>query len=227
MRERALPLAIQLPPLHAIVDVEVANQHGWTALDLALACLDGGARVIQLRAKVAASGDFLDLCDAVIARAAPYADARIIVNDRVDLARMCGAAGVHVGQDDLCPAAVRRVLGDDAIVGISTHSTAQVTEVLAMPVSYVAVGPVFGTTTKDTGYPAVGLALVEAAVALCGARPVVAIGGITLERAGSVWRAGATSVAVIGDLLAGNDPAARVADYNRVANRVASGDLEM
>ncbi len=209
---------LPLPPLHAIVDVDVAERGGWTPLDLSLACLDGGARLIQVRAKSWASGPALALCDAVRARATAYPGARIIVNDRVDLARMCGAAGVHVGQDDLHPSDARRLLGDDAIVGFSTHSTKQIADALALPVTYVAVGPVFGTTTKDTGYDAVGLSLVAAAVDACGARPVVAIGGITLDRAESLWRAGAASVAVIGDLLVGGDPAARVASYNRVAS---------
>jgi thiamine-phosphate pyrophosphorylase len=188
-------------------------------VDLAVAYLDGGARLIQLRAKTWASGVFLQLCDAVVARAAAYEGARVIVNDRVDLARLAGAAGVHVGQDDLAPADARRLLGDDAIVGVSTHSTGQIAEALAMPASYIAVGPVFGTATKQTGYEAVGLTLVAAAVRAAGGRPVVAIGGITLDRAESVWAAGATSVAVIGDLLVDRDPAARVASYNRVASR--------
>ena len=139
--------------------------------------------------------------------------ARIIVNDRVDVARMAGASGVHVGQDDLPPAEVRRLLGRDAVVGCSTHSIAQIDVAVHEPVSYIAVGPVFGTTTKDTGYNAVGLELVRAAVQRSGDIPVVAIGGVTLDRAASVLAAGATSVAVIGDLLATGDPTARTAAY--------------
>ena len=198
------------------MDVEAARRAGWQAADLARAFLDGGARFLQVRAKDLPSGSFLALCDAVVAAAAPYG-ALVIVNDRVDLAVMCGAAGAHVGQDDLPPAAARRLLGAEAIVGCSTHTVAQIEAARLEPVTYVAVGPVFGTRTKDTGYAAVGTALVAAAAARCAGRPVVAIGGITLDTAADVWRAGAASVAVIGDLLAGGDPAARVASYNRLA----------
>ena len=206
-----------IPKLHAIVDVDVASAAGWLPLDLVRAYLDGGARTIQIRAKTLASGPLLALCDAAVRLAAPC-DAAIVVNDRPDLARLSGAAGAHVGQDDLPPADARLVLGAGAILGVSTHSVAQLRAALAEPVSYVAVGPVYGTATKDTGYTAVGLALVAQARALAGEMPVVAIGGITLERAPQVWAAGADAVAVIGDLLAGGTPSARVASYNRVAS---------
>jgi thiamine-phosphate pyrophosphorylase len=122
---------------------------------------------------------------------------------------LSGAAGVHVGQDDLPPSAARRLLSEGAIVGFSTHTIAQVEGALSEPISYVAVGPVFGTRTKDTGYTAVGLDLVGTAAQLTGAAPVVAIGGITLENARSVIDAGAAAVAVISDLLLGNDPRGR------------------
>jgi thiamine-phosphate pyrophosphorylase len=144
--------------------------------------------------------------------AAPFG-AAIIVNDRVDLALMAGASGVHVGQDDLPPAAARRLLGAEATIGYSTHTLAQIDAGVAEPISYIAVGPVFGTYTKETGYAAVGLTLVTEAARRARGRPVVAIGGITLERAPEVIGAGASSVAVITDLLAGGDPAARVAAY--------------
>jgi thiamine-phosphate pyrophosphorylase len=143
----------------------------------------------------------------------------VIVNDRVDLTRMAGAAGVHLGQEDLPPDAARRLLGPGAVIGYSTHTIDQI-EQAAEAVSYVAVGPVFGTRTKDTGYDAVGVALVREAVRRAGGRPVVAIGGITLDTAAAVWAAGATSVAVISDLLAGANPSARVDSYNRLASAV-------
>ncbi len=153
----------------------------------------------------------LSLADALVARASSYG-AAVIVNDRVDLARLSGACGAHVGQEDIAPAAARALLGADAVLGLSTHTPAQLRDAAGAPVTYVAVGPVFGTTTKDTGYTAVGLDLVSLA-AESTARPVVAIGGITLDRAASVIGAGASMVAVIGDLLAGGDPAARVRAY--------------
>jgi thiamine-phosphate pyrophosphorylase len=194
--------------LHAIVDVELAVRAGWTPIDLARAFLDGGATLIQLRAKQLGSAAFLDLADAAVRLVGPY-HASIIVNDRADIALMCAAAGVHVGQDDLPPSAARRMLGERAVVGLSTHNMDQVERALREPISYVAVGPVFGTHSKETGYAAVGLELVESAARLAGELPVVALGGITLENARSVIEAGATSVAVISDLLVGNDPRGR------------------
>ena len=148
-------------------------------------------------------------------RAAEPYRAGVIVNDRVDLAVMSRAAGVHVGQDDLAPAAARELMGDAAIVGYSTHTSAQIEAALTQPISYVAVGPIFGTATKDTGYTAVGLELVRSAAALARGLPVVAIGGITLETAPAVLEAGAAGVAVISDLLTGGDPRGRIAAYVR------------
>jgi thiamine-phosphate pyrophosphorylase len=202
------------PSLNAIVDADAAARGGWTPINLLRAYLDGGATFLQLRAKQLESGPLLDLCDIAVTMARPYG-ASIIVNDRVDVARIADAAGVHVGQDDLPPAAARRLLRADAIVGLSTHSVAQIEAAMREPVSYLAVGPVFGTSSKDTGYEAVGLELVAAAARLAGARPVVAIGGITLDTARAVLEAGATSVAVIGDLLSTGDPAAQVRAYLR------------
>jgi thiamine-phosphate pyrophosphorylase len=201
-----------LGPLHAIVDVDVAQAHQWSPVDLARSYLDGGARLLQLRAKHLASGAFLTLCDSLVQAAAPY-HASIIVNDRADLAALAGAAGVHVGQDDLAPAHARRLVGPRGIVGFSTHTGPQIEAAISEPISYLAVGPVFGTRTKDTGYTAVGLELVTTAARLSSGIPVVAIGGITLDTAESVLQAGATSVAVIGDLLADGNPRGRVAAY--------------
>jgi thiamine-phosphate pyrophosphorylase len=203
------------------VDVELAARAGWAPLDLARAFLDGGATVIQLRAKQLPSSAFLELADAVVGIASPY-QATIVINDRADIALLSAAAGVHVGQDDLPPAAARRLLGERAVVGLSTHTIAQIEQAVGEPVSYVAVGPVFGTRSKETGYDAVGLRLVDAAARLARTAPVVAIGGITLENAESVIAAGAAAVAVISDLLAGNDPRVRVQGFvQRLArNRV-------
>jgi thiamine-phosphate pyrophosphorylase len=201
-----------LGPLHAIVDVDVATHASWAPLDLAAAYLDGGAPLLQIRAKHLASGPLLNLCDGIVQAAARYR-ASIIVNDRADLAALAHANGVHVGQNDLTPSEARTLLGPTGIVGFSTHTVPQIEAALREPITYLAVGPVFGTKTKDTGYSAVGLELVSTAVRLAGKMPVVAIGGITLETASSVLEAGATSVAVIGDLLAHGNPHARVAAY--------------
>ena len=166
-----------------------------------------------MRAKNLGSGAFLDLAGAVVEIARPVA-AAIIVNDRADLAVLAGATGVHVGQDDLAPSDVRRVTGPDAVVGRSTHTAEQITQALDEPISYLAIGPIFSTVTKATGYDAVGYQSVAHAASRAAARrlPVVAIGGITLETAPRVIEAGAAAVAIIGDLLTAN-PEARVREY--------------
>jgi thiamine-phosphate pyrophosphorylase len=164
-----------------------------------------------LRAKTLASGAFFDLVLAIMEEARPL-QAQLIVNDRADIARIAYAAGVHVGQDDLLPEDVREVVGPQAIVGYSTHSIEQIEGAVRMPITYLAVGPVFATHTKDTGYEPVGLTLVREAATRARNLPVVAIGGITLDTARSVIDAGASTVAVITDLLTA-DPASRVRQY--------------
>jgi len=183
-------------------------------VDLASACLTGGATFLQVRAKQAASGWLLDTTAAIVDRARD-ADAIVIVNDRADIARLANADGVHVGQDDLAPGAVRSIVGPARLVGVSTHTAGQLEAALREPVDYVAIGPVFSTATKDTGYAAIGLDRVRAAAwaARAAGLPLVAIGGMTLERAGTVIDSGAASVAVIGDLLSTGNPEARVREY--------------
>ena len=192
--------------------MDAAGAAGWAPLALASRFFDGGATLVQLRAKQLASGPLLDLAEALVALARPYG-AHVIVNDRVDVAVLSKAAGAHVGQDDLAPADARNQLGPGAILGVSTHDTRQFSRALQEPATYLAVGPIFGTRTKDTGYAPVGLDLVREARRLGPSTPIVAIGGITLSTAQSVLDAGATAVAVIGDLLAGPDPRARVGEY--------------
>jgi thiamine-phosphate pyrophosphorylase len=202
----------QLPPLYAIADEETAQRHGWSVPDLARAYVAGGARFLQVRAKTASSGAFLRWCQE-ICDAGGAAEVLVVVNDRFDIALMSGLSAVHVGQGDLPPGPARRWLGEGGTIGLSTHTREQVDRALDEPISYLAVGPVFGTRTKETGYEAVGLSLVEYAAARAGSIPVVGIGGITLGNAGSLLDAGATSVAVIGDLLATGDPVARVREF--------------
>ena len=199
-----------------IVDLDAAERAGWSVVDLARSFLEGGATLLQIRAKTAASGRLLDLTTSIVEMARAYG-AIVIVNDRADIARLAGAGGVHVGQDDLAPTDVRAVVGDAAMVGLSTHTAAQLESAVRQPVTYVAIGPVFGTTSKATGYDAIGLDAVHAAAARArtAGLPLVAIGGVTLERAAAVIEAGAASVAVIGDLLATGDPRNRTREYLR------------
>ena len=207
-------------PIDPIVDAELAQRHGWDPVELARRFLAGGATLLQVRAKSVSSRRLLALTDAIVADA-HRVGARVVVNDRADVAALSGADGVHVGQDDLAPAAVRQIVGPRALVGWSTHTVEQIEATLGWPIDYVAVGPIFGTTSKDTGYSAVGLDLVREAARRAG-RPVVAIGGITLESAGAVLEAGASAVAVISDLVTAPDPADRVAAY-RAALATADG----
>lgn len=164
----------------------------------------------------------LELATALVALGESYG-AQLIVNDRVDVAVLARASGAHVGQEDLAPADARAALGPDAILGVSTHDWAQFARALREPASYIAIGPIFGTRTKDTGYARVGIDLVRAARRLDPAVPIVAIGGITLDSVPSVLDAGATAVAVIGDLLATGDPRARVGAYVKTLARLRLG----
>lgn len=195
--------------------MDVCARSGQAPLDVVRAFLSAGVRLIQLRAKTWDSGAFLDLAASAVADARP-AGAVIVVNDRADIAVLSHAPGLHIGQDDLSPAEARRIVGPDAWLGLSTHTVEQWTAALAAPISYVAIGPVFDTGTKATGFEAVGLHTVRlvAAAAAARARPVVAIGGITLERAPAVIEAGAAAVAVISGLLAGA-PEARAREFIR------------
>jgi len=212
-----IPPGIQLPRLYAILDVDLLRTRGIDGMSLARTWLDAGVRLIQLRAKTMATGAMLELADALVA--AGHADgARVIVNDRADVARMCGADGIHVGQEDLSPTAVRALVGESAIVGLSTHTDAQVEAACDEPISYLAIGPVFESATKTQVYGPVGLDGVArvAARAHQAGLPVVAIGGITLTTMPQVIEAGAQSVAVISDLIAGN-PQQRIREFVNAA----------
>lgn len=205
---------VVLPPLYVICDADVCRAAGWTLVDCARACLDGGATWLQVRAKRLGGSAFFDAVGAIVEASRP-AGAVIIVNDRVDVALATGAGGIHVGQDDLAVPAVRRLVGHGVVVGLSTHSDEQVQLACNASIDYAAIGPVFGTATKATGYEARGLESVRLAAARTRAHglPLVAIGGITLERAPTVIAAGAQSVAVISDLLSTGRPDDRVRAY--------------
>ena len=194
---------------YPIIDSDVCADRGFEPLTVAIGCLKGGARLLQLRVKRGPSAIFLALADAIVAAARPFG-AIVIVNDRPDIAVMSGAGGAHVGQDDLSPDDARKVLGTAAVLGVSTHDHPQVDAALQSPADYIAVGPVFSTTTKDAGYSARGLDLLHYAAGR--GKPVVAIGGIELRSAPSVIAAGAAAVAVITDVLR-DDPEQRTRAY--------------
>jgi thiamine-phosphate pyrophosphorylase len=161
----------------------------------------GGARLIQLREKQASSREILRLARE-LRRVLPK-EVCLIINDRADLTVAAAADGVHLGQNDLSPDAARKIIGPSRILGVSTHNPVQLEMALKTTADYIAIGPVFGTTSKDNPDPVIGLEGVKRARAVT-TKPVVAIGGITLENCRSVIEAGADSVAVIGAIL--NDP---------------------
>ncbi len=201
-----------LPKLYPIVDADLTARAGWEVPAFAEALLRGGAVLIQLRAKSTASGRLLAWADRLVDQAARYG-ATIVVNDRADVARLAGAGGVHVGQDDLSVAAVRGLLGPAAIVGLSTRTLGQLQAASVEPITYVALGPVFETHSKASPDAPVGLEMVRQAAGAAAPIPVVGIGGITLDNAAQVIAAGASTVAVIADLLVGGDPERRVAAF--------------
>ena len=202
-----------LPKLYAIVDADTCAAAGRAPIDVARAFLGAGARVLQLRFKGMAGGAFLDLARTIL-EDANLAGATIIINDRADVTALSHAPGLHLGQTDLPPADARAVVGPSAILGLSTHTREQWEQAVREPIDYAAIGPVFGSATKQTGYDAIGLAAVREMSHATTAHglPAVAIGGITIENAASVIEAGAASVAVISDLLKG-DPEARCRDF--------------
>jgi thiamine-phosphate pyrophosphorylase len=193
----------QLPRLYAIVDPQ---DSGRSPLALAAAYLAGGARLLQLRLKAAGARELYETALALrgVTRAV---GARLVVNDRPDVAAAVDADGVHVGQTDVPVAVARRVVGPARWIGVSTHDVEEATRAVADGADYLGVGPVYATTSKTGALPARGLALVRAVRGLTRI-PLVAIGGITAETVADVLAAGADAVAVIGTLTHAPDPAA-------------------
>jgi thiamine-phosphate pyrophosphorylase len=194
----ALPSA---PFLYAILDADFLRGRSVGALIAEL--VSGGAGLLQLRAKRDSDRRFVDLAREAVA-ASRAAGVPLLINDRPDIARLVGADGVHVGQEDLPADVVRGLLPAGALVGVSTHDAAQFEDAVRMPVDYVAVGPVFPTHTKDRPSPVVGLDFVRRARTAT-RLPLVAIGGVTRGNAGAVIEAGADGIAVISAVLQPGD----------------------
>jgi thiamine-phosphate pyrophosphorylase len=189
----------ELPHIYPIVDAATVSRLGFSAVDFAGALLEGGARVLQFRHKGFWSREVVAEA-AAIAELCREAGAIFVINDRADYAALLNA-GVHLGQEDLLPRDARAVIGARP-VGFSTHSAEQMRAAQDEPVDYVAFGPIFQTGSKERPDPVTGIAGLREARALTD-RPLVAIGGITLENASLCWQAGADSVAVISGLISG------------------------
>jgi thiamine-phosphate pyrophosphorylase len=195
---------IHLPRLYAIVDAGFFPPTEDLAI-FAEELVAGGCTLLQYRNKGGNARVMLEQARELRRRAgapAPHVSShlRLIMNDRADLALAAEFDGVHVGQDDLSPESVRRIIGADRWLGVSTHNPEQLREADRTSADYLAIGPVFSTSSKERPDPVVGLEGVRRARALT-RKPVVAIGGITRANAASVIEAGADSVAVISDLL--------------------------
>jgi thiamine-phosphate pyrophosphorylase len=192
--------SLSLPPLYAILDPEQTK--GRSPESVLRELLEGGVTILQLRVKTMAPREFFELARRVRSETKAHG-CKLIVNDRVDIALACDADGVHLGQEDL-PLAIGRKLTGQKIVGISTHDIDQAKEAEQSGADYIGFGPMFGTTTKATGYSARGVEMlrqVRAAVKL----PIVAIGGINEQNVRQVWQAGADSAAIISDILGADD----------------------
>lgn len=188
-------------PVYPILDAGVFGDRDPGPALCALANL--GVRLAQLRGNGLPAGELLAWVSAGLCGAAG-SGIRVMVNDRADVALLSGAAGVHVGQDDLSPGAVRRLLGPDAVIGLSTHSGDELHAARDEPVDYLAIGPVFETGTKADAAPAVSLSGVRDARRMYDG-PLVAIGGINTRRIAAVLDAGADAAAVI-SAVAGSSP---------------------
>jgi thiamine-phosphate pyrophosphorylase len=173
--------------------------------------VDAGVRLLQYRNKQAPARELFDRSKQLASLLIPQG-VTFVANDRADVACAAGASGVHVGQEDLGAEAVRSVIGTEGLLGVSTHNLEQFEQATATPADYIAVGPVFSTSTKANPDPVVGIEFIRKCRSLT-SKPIVAIGGITLERTAKVIQAGADSVAVISDILLAPDPGQRARQY--------------
>ena len=201
-------MRLVLPRLYVILDSALLKSSPREAAEELAAA---GVRLLQYRDKNAHARELLKISSELVGCLAAKG-ASLIVNDRPDVAALAGARGVHVGQDDLNPENVRAIVGADMLVGVSTHNLEQFQRAAETSVDYLAVGPIFATKSKANPDPVVGLEFIRQARSLT-EKPIVAIGGITLETAKSVVEAGADCVALISDIVCASSPAERAKKY--------------
>ncbi|HWZ98856.1 MAG TPA: thiamine phosphate synthase [Candidatus Dormibacteraeota bacterium] len=201
-------MSLVLPPLYVILDAALLTS---PEIEVAKKLNDAGVRLFQYRNK---RGSTRELFQASSVLAAELAErgAMFFVNDRPDVAFLAGASGVHVGLNDLPVAESRAVMGQGKLLGLSTHNLEQFRAAAATDADYIALGPVFATDSKANPGPVVGTAMIQEARKLT-RKPIVAIGGITFERAKEVIEAGADSAAVISDVLRAKDPVKRARQF--------------
>ena len=201
-------MRLVLPRLYVILDAALLKQSEKVCAENLAAA---GVRLLQFRDKRASPRELLRKSRGLAELLCPQG-VTFFVNDRADVANLAGASGVHVGQEDLAVEQARVVIGEAKLVGVSTHNREQFARAAKTTADYIAVGPIFATQTKENPDPVVGLELLRQARRSTD-KPIVAIGGITLERAAEVIAAGADSVSVISDILQAPEPAARAAQY--------------
>jgi thiamine-phosphate pyrophosphorylase len=197
-----------LPRLYVILDAALLTV---PETECAQKLAAAGVRLLQYRNKRASARELCESSKGLSSLLIPQ-DVIFMLNDRADVASAAEASGVHLGQEDLRAEAARSVIGTRKLLGVSTHNLEQFKEAAATSADYVAVGPLFSTSTKANPDPVVGIEFIRSVRALTG-KPIVAIGGITLERAAEVIQAGADSVAVISDILLAPDPGQRARQY--------------
>jgi thiamine-phosphate pyrophosphorylase len=210
-----------LPRLYVILDAALLTV---PETECAQKLADAGVRLLQYRNKRASARELFESSKRLSSLLVPQG-VTFVVNDRADVAAVAGANGVHVGQEDLGVEEARRVAGAGRFVGVSTHTLEQFQRAAASSADYIAVGPIFATGTKANPDPVVGTQFIRSVRPITD-RPIVAIGGITLERAPEIIEAGADSVAVIGDILGAAEPAVRARQYIELlgpADQAAAG----
>jgi len=200
-----------MPRLYVILDAGLMTG---SAEVIAKQLIEAGVRMLQYRSKGGTARETLEVSRR-LAGICAEAGATLFVNDRPDIAWLAGAAGVHVGQEDLSVEEVRGLVGAEKWIGVSTHTEEQFRAAIESSADYVAVGPVFVTKSKENPDPVVGTEFIRRVRELT-TKPIVAIGGITLEKAGEVIDAGADAVAVISDILLAEEPGKRAEEYLRV-----------
>ncbi|MGB2673157.1 MAG: thiamine phosphate synthase [Candidatus Acidiferrum sp.] len=201
-------MRLVLPRLYVILDASLITT---SERDCALGLAEAGVRLLQYRNKSAPAKQFLQSSRELAQMLCPRG-VSFFVNDRPDVAHLAGASGVHVGQEDLDVEQSRGIVGREKLVGVSTHNLEQFERAASSSADYIAVGPVFATSSKTNPDPVVGLDFLRSVRALTD-KPIVAIGGITLDRAAVAIGAGADSVAVISGILHAPDPGERAKQY--------------
>ncbi len=206
-----MSMRVVLPRLYVILDAALVTT---PERDCAQSLADAGVRLLQYRNKSASARQLYESSRELAELVGPRG-VSLVVNDRADVAALAGANGVHVGQEDLGVEQARAVVGESKWIGVSTHNLLQFEVAVNTSADYIAVGPVFSTSTKASPDPIVGIDFIRKVRAMT-EKPIVAIGGITLESAGEVIAAGADSVAVISDILCAPNPGGRARQYIKI-----------